>query len=121
MYADNGENTWDWLTGSARFAQTYRSKTAVPYPHDTRPSLGGSTRISGQRPLTRHIVSMLAPMEETRQSEDSATLTCSLNYHIHSMSSTNAMPEMGSPLCCKLLRNRLRKLTRKPVSGLMDK
>src|SRR5258708_29844685 len=121
MYTDNGEDKWDWLTGSARFGQTYRSKTVAPYPHDARPSLGGSTRISGQRPLIRRIASMLAPMEETRQFEDSATLTCSSNYHIHSMSSTNAMPEMGNPLFSRLLRNRWRKLTRKQVSELMDK
>src|SRR6266496_6080184 len=113
MYTNYEENTGGKLTGSARFAQTYRSKTVVPYPHDTRPSLADSTRISGQRPLTRHIVSMLAPTEETRQSEDSATLICSLNYHIHSMSSTNAIPEMGNPHCSRRLRNRLRKLTRK--------
>jgi tRNA nucleotidyltransferase (CCA-adding enzyme) len=35
--------------------------------------------------------------------------------------STNAMPEMGNPLFSRLLRNRLRKLTRKQVSELMDK
>src|SRR6266702_448240 len=121
MYTDNGEGKWDWLTGSARFAQTYGSKTVVPYPHDTRSSLGGSIRVSGQRPLTRHIVSMLAPTEETRQPGDSATLICSSNYQIHSMSSTNAMPEMGSPHFSRLLRDRLRRLTRKQVVGLMDK